>query len=187
MGLYQDIAGRNIAVDPVTEKIQLFDFELSARLGTTEVDKHRSDIDGVIFTIYEILTLDEHFRYAVHHDDQDVKAVENMVDWDVKVAVEGGDEGVKKIRSFLAEWAEGRRLKERNGPITASSPLNWPEIPPDTPIPFMSYPDSENESSLKGKIYPSGYRRANDAMHSGQHVVRWERPSMKSLLANNGN
>lgn len=69
----------------------------------------------------------------------------------------------------------------------ASSPLEWPDYPPQTPVPLLSYPDSDDESSLKGIISPGGFRYLKDAMHTGQHVVRWERPPMKPLLANNAN
>lgn len=181
--VHQDIAGRNLVVDPVTEKIRLFDFELSAKIGGPGVDKHRNDIDGVIFTIYEILTLDDRFR-SIPHWEQDVKAIEEMAEWDVKIPIEAGNGGIKKIRSFLAEWAAGRRSKAQNGHVTAPSQLDWPGFPPQTPVPFMSYPDSDDERS-RGTYHPGGHRYVKNAIDAGQHVVRWERPSTKSLLANN--
>ncbi|OBT70068.1 hypothetical protein VE03_00444 [Pseudogymnoascus sp. 23342-1-I1] len=184
--VHHDIAGRNLAVDPITEKIQLFDFELAAKFGSTEASRFRNDVDGVIFTVYEILTLDDHFR-RIPLDEQDVKPIEEMAEWDVKIPIEAGDGGIKKIRSFLAEWAEGRRSKAKNGPVTASCQLDWPSYPPQTPIPYMRFPDADDKSSLEGTIIPGGYRYAKDAMYTGQHVVRWERPPMKSLLNNNEN
>ncbi|KFY60369.1 hypothetical protein V496_05350 [Pseudogymnoascus sp. VKM F-4515 (FW-2607)] len=184
--VHQDIAGRNLAVDPVTEKIQLFDFELAAKIGSAEESPYRNDVDGVVFTVYEILTRDDHFR-TIPHWDQDVKAVEDMAEWDVKIPIVAGDGGIKKIRSFLAEWAEGRRLKAKNGPVTASSQLDWPSYPPQTPIPYIKYPDSDDEDSIKGTIQTYMIRYAKDAMYTGQHVVRWERPPAKYLLTNNEN
>ena len=184
--VHQDIAGRNLAVDPVTEKIQLFDFGIAAKIGTTEALPYRNDVDAVIFTVYEILTLDGHFR-SNPHDYPDVNAVEKMAEWDVKIPIEAGVGGIKKIRNFLAEWAEGRRSKANNGPVTAPSQLDWPDYPPQTPIPFMSYPDSDREDDLKYVIRPGGSRYAKDARYSGQNVVRWKRPPMQPFLTNNEN
>ncbi|OBT58846.1 hypothetical protein VE04_00847 [Pseudogymnoascus sp. 24MN13] len=175
---HQDIAGRNIVVDPVTEKIRLFDFEFAAKIGSPGVIKYRNDIDHVIFTIYEILTLDDQFRNIAFWD-QDVKAVEEMAEWDVKIPIEAGNGGIKEIRSFLAEWAAGRRSKEQNGPVNAPSQLDWPGFPPQTPVPYTSSDGIYNAGV--------GVRMVKNARIAGQHVVPWGRPSTKSLLANKEN
>lgn len=80
---HQDIATRNLLVDEATENIMLFDFNFSARIGSslrnmgTHFFKERDDITCVIFTLYEILTRDEHFR-SVTHRDRDSSSVLNM-------------------------------------------------------------------------------------------------------------
>ncbi|KFY71689.1 hypothetical protein V499_08116 [Pseudogymnoascus sp. VKM F-103] len=181
-GIYhQDIAGRNIVVDPVTGKIRLFDFEFAAKIGSPSVDIYRNDIDQVIFTIYEILTLDVHFREIASWD-QDVKAIEEMAEWDVKIPIEAGNGGIKEIRSFLAEWAAGRRSKAQNGPVNATSQLDWPGFPPQTPVLYTSRDRAYN---IEGGV--RHIKKAKNAIFEGQHVVRWERPSTKSLLANKEN
>ncbi|TVY13217.1 hypothetical protein LARI1_G008264 [Lachnellula arida] len=176
---HQDISPRNLLVDPVTENIQLFDFDRAAKIGSQGEDRRRNDVDGVIFTIYEILTLDDHFR-TIPFDQQDVKNVEEIETWDVKAPVEEGTEGVEAFRKFLREWAQGRRTKPLKLFSEASSPLDWPDYPPDTPIRYVSYPDSDNEDGAEPITFPGGARTRTDARRNGQHVVCWERPPSTS-------
>ncbi|TVY39865.1 hypothetical protein LOCC1_G004302, partial [Lachnellula occidentalis] len=178
---HQDVSPRNLLVDPVTESIQLFDFDRAAKIGSEEAEERRNDVDGVIFTIYEILTLDDHFR-TIPFDQQDVKEVEEMEIWDVKAPVEEGTGGVEAFRRFLQEWAQMRRSKPLKLFSEASSPLDWPEYPPDTPNPFVSYPDSDNEDDAQPITFPGGSRTRTDARRNGQHAVCWARPPSKSKL-----
>ncbi|ELR02116.1 hypothetical protein VC83_06955 [Pseudogymnoascus destructans] len=104
-----------------------------------------------------------------------------MAELEVKVPIEAGDGGIKKIRSFLAEWAAGRRSKAQNGPVTASSQLDWPDYPPQTPVPFVLYPDSDDESSRKAIYHVGGHRYVKNAIDAVGKAP------MKSLLANNEN
>lgn len=72
---HQDIAPRNLLVDEETDKLLLFDFNFAARIGYPYQEEdheqysvHRDDVKGVIFTIYEIITRDMHFREIPHHE-----------------------------------------------------------------------------------------------------------------------
>lgn len=93
--LHQDIAPRNIAIDPVTNTIKLFDFGYSGKLGFLRTGSKGCswDINAVIFTIYELITLDDQFRRAIPWRDQDVTIVENMTDWPLKADLEEGKGG----------------------------------------------------------------------------------------------
>jgi hypothetical protein len=57
--MHQDIAPRNLLIDE-EDNLRTFDFNYSIM-----IDKHytpdRDDIKGVIFTLYEIITLDGHY------------------------------------------------------------------------------------------------------------------------------
>ncbi|KXH26780.1 hypothetical protein CSAL01_00326 [Colletotrichum salicis] len=64
--MHQDINARNLLVDPSTDNLLLFDFDFSGRIGGTGYVENRNDIKGVIFTLYEIITRDNHFREVPH-------------------------------------------------------------------------------------------------------------------------
>jgi serine/threonine protein kinase len=71
--VHQDIAARNILIDresPTSEtgKIRLFDFDYGARVGLPGCFPEKSDVKGVIFTLYEIITLDDSYRSVPHHE-----------------------------------------------------------------------------------------------------------------------
>jgi serine/threonine protein kinase len=81
---HQDIAPRNLLVDEEADKLLVFDFNFAARIGyPCQEEDHeqysmdRDDVKGVVFTIYEIITRDMHFR-AVPHDEQDSTQIVNM-------------------------------------------------------------------------------------------------------------
>lgn len=72
---HQDIAPRNLLVDEETDKLLLFDFNFAARIGyryqeedNEQYSVHRGDVKGVVFTIYEIVTRDMHYREIPHHE-----------------------------------------------------------------------------------------------------------------------
>lgn len=73
--MHQDVAARNLLIDE-NNNIRIFDFDYSIMIGE-HYTPDRDDIKGVIFTLYEIITLDEHFR-EVPHEEQDAEAVLGM-------------------------------------------------------------------------------------------------------------
>lgn len=81
---HQDIAPRNLLVDEEADKLLLFDFNFAARIGYLyqeedheQYSEDRDDVKGVLFTIYEIITRDMHFR-DVPHDEQDSNKILRM-------------------------------------------------------------------------------------------------------------
>lgn len=81
---HQDIAPRNLLVDEAADRLLLFDFNFAARIGYPYQEEdhdqysvHRDDVKGVVFTIYEIITRDMHFREAPHHE-QDYTKILSM-------------------------------------------------------------------------------------------------------------
>lgn len=68
---HQDVAPRNLLVDPETDDLMIFDFNCAVRIGYPHrIDSYarywdqRNDVKGAIFTLYEIITRDDHFREA---------------------------------------------------------------------------------------------------------------------------
>jgi serine/threonine protein kinase len=63
--MHRDIAARNFLIDPETQQLLLFDFNNGMQIedsSKTPQCHGPSDMDGVIFTIYELLTFNKSFR-----------------------------------------------------------------------------------------------------------------------------
>jgi serine/threonine protein kinase len=73
--VHQDIAPRNLLIDPTTNKILLFDFDRAAPVSQTVLV--RNDVTGVIFTLYQIITEDGHLR-EVPFTEQDPQQVQSL-------------------------------------------------------------------------------------------------------------
>ncbi|KAL5339675.1 hypothetical protein BJX70DRAFT_407981 [Aspergillus crustosus] len=80
--MHQDIAPRNLLVDPETDKIIPFDFDWAAN-GKEGLLDSRDDVSGVVFTLYEIITNDTH-----------------NIEWTCRREL---DSDVSKFRKFLNE------------------------------------------------------------------------------------
>ena len=68
--MHRDIAARNFLLDSQTKRLLLFDFNNGMQIGDpTKIPKFFGppDMDGVIFTIYELLTFDKSFRNGQVH------------------------------------------------------------------------------------------------------------------------
>ncbi|OBT72659.1 hypothetical protein VF21_08570 [Pseudogymnoascus sp. 05NY08] len=52
--VHQDIAPRNLLVDPETDNLLLFDFDRAARIGQPSCFPERNDVNGVIFTLWPL-------------------------------------------------------------------------------------------------------------------------------------
>ncbi|TVY52485.1 Shaggy-related protein kinase theta [Lachnellula cervina] len=58
--MHQDLAPRNLLIDPDTHQLVLFDFNFAAR-GKDGLRDGHDDVSGVVFTLYELITNDAHF------------------------------------------------------------------------------------------------------------------------------
>ncbi|WQF82555.1 Putative tyrosine-protein kinase, active [Colletotrichum destructivum] len=104
--MHQDIAPRNLLVDPSTDNILVFDFSYSGRIGGIGHISKRDDVKGVIFITYEIITLDKHFR-EVPYDQQDPTEIQALAAWHKHPDVHL-DHHVSEYRSVLNHWVKGR-------------------------------------------------------------------------------
>lgn len=57
--LHQDLAPRNILIDPTTHDLKVFDFDMSAKMDGQNGLTTSIDVNSVIITVYEALTGDE--------------------------------------------------------------------------------------------------------------------------------
>ncbi|KAF2463935.1 uncharacterized protein BDR25DRAFT_337634 [Lindgomyces ingoldianus] len=100
--VHQDIAPRNLLIDPTTNKILLFDFDRAAPVSHTV--PVRNDVTGVIFTLCEIITEDGHLR-EVPFTEPDPQQVQSLEQWPVRCKL---DSDVARFRKHLNDWVRQR-------------------------------------------------------------------------------
>jgi len=165
--IHQDIAPRNLVIDPNTNNIQLFDFDRAARVGERDCIPELNDVKGVIFTLYEIITHDDDFRRVPFYE-QDPQAVLDK-EWTLKTHL---DSDISHFRKHLDDWVQRRR---EISDITHSQPkfsldIAVPELNPPTPI--ITSHDEGGEPIYES----SSVQRRFEAVNLKQNVVYWERP-----------
>ncbi|KAJ5781700.1 uncharacterized protein N7518_010183 [Penicillium psychrosexuale] len=177
--MHQDIAPRNLLIDPDTNKILLFDFNWAVSRKELLLDS-RDDVIGVVFTLYEIITNDTHFT-SIPHWDRQMDMVQSISEWTCNREL---DSDVSKFRTFLNEWV-ARRNGDMERYINAPNRLTWPDLPtpPDHSVPFQLGNTRDGEPYMR-----TGVRSRRTAMKLGQYCFRWERPPQSRLLkmAKNG-
>ncbi|KAI2008634.1 hypothetical protein LOZ39_005600 [Ophidiomyces ophidiicola] len=168
--LHQDVAPRNIAVDPETNKVILFDFDRSAPICRME-DPKRNDISGVIFTLYEIITQDNSFR-RVPFEEQDAGRVLALKEWPAKAHL---DNDLSLYRNHLDNWVQIRTKMQNCASIEKGNVFfALPDMPPATPLLVGQYC---NGAPLYSKL---GIQKRTEALKANRSVVSWERsPSQK--------
>ncbi|CAK7275309.1 hypothetical protein SEPCBS119000_006628 [Sporothrix epigloea] len=169
--MHQDIAARNLVIDE-KDNLRIFDFNFSSRI-SEYYDPHRDDMKGVIFTLYEILTLDEQYR-QVPHAERDTAAL-LLQQWekhpDVKL-----DSEVHEFRKVLDDWLEERKTREFKKVDTW---LQWPLMPEPPNGPALVYgPDGE----VTGReIRPEVVLMRRDLIKMEEPYLDWERPASYRL------
>ncbi|PVH98664.1 hypothetical protein DM02DRAFT_595594 [Periconia macrospinosa] len=173
---HQDIAPRNLLVDPETQQILLFDFNCAAS-GKRNLDDTRDDVVGVIYTLYELITGDNSFT-KIPHWERNVDTVYNMSEWPGNREL---DSDVSTFRNFLNEWVTKRRSgDDMQRYLNAPNRITWPDVPtpPDYSVPI------EHGKTSDGKInWITGPRLTRTARKLGQYIFDWQRPPKSRLKA----
>jgi hypothetical protein len=173
--MHQDIAPRNLLIDPNTHKLLLFDFDWVA-CGKKGLLDGRDDITGVIFTLYELITNDTHFT-SIPHWDRNGDMVQNIPEWTCNRQL---DTDISIFRTFLNKWVVTRKTDgDMDRYLNATNRLSWPDLPtaPDYQVPFELGKTWDGE-----KILGTGPRMRRTAMANGQYCFHWERPSQIRML-----
>jgi len=160
--IHQDIAPRNIIID-LEDKLRLFDFDRAVAAGGSWVVPERNDIDGVVFTLYEIVTHNDEFS-AHHFNGQGRDVVLNLKDWDIKAKL---DTDLSLFRQHLTSWIAQRA--KPNQALRVQQVSN-----PDEPPRGRIIVDMDEAGT---PIYDDPpYQTRVKALEFGQNVVSWERP-----------
>lgn len=168
--MHQDIAPRNIVING--DNLQIFDFNYAIMIGK-HYTPDRDDTKGVIFTVYELITLDDHFR-EVPHAQQDAEAVMG-IEWkkhpDVKL-----DSDVKFFRDVLEKWVVERKRRD-----FAPQPtwVRWPFMPD---FPLVNVPVYGSDGTITGtEARPVSFQFRRDLVKMGEPYWNWERPAGSKL------
>lgn len=177
--MHQDIAPRNLLVNPGTYKLVLFDFNWAAR-GKDRLIDGRDDVSSVVFTLYELITNDTHFT-SIPHWDRNIDMVQSISEWLCNHEL---DSDISVFRNFLNEWVAKRRCdKDMERYLNAPSQLIWPDlpIPAEYDIPYEAGKTMDGEPNLV-----TGVRTRRVAIELGQYCFRWERPPQSRLSKQKG-
>ncbi|KAK4034309.1 CBL-interacting serine/threonine-protein kinase 16 [Parachaetomium inaequale] len=181
--IHGDISTWNLLIDPSTDRLKIFDFNLGAKLGcsgdqnqdyrgTFAYDKHRNDVKLAVFTLYEIITRDLSFREENHPHELDAAVVLQMEEWErhPDVRLEEGV-AVAEYRRVLAEWVNARRERDAEIQHYKQAPdfIDWPSLP--------EFPLVEWAGSMMRR--PSQMRK--DMIRRGEPFFKWQRPSTRHL------
>lgn len=172
--MHQDIAPRNLLVDPETQKLLLFDFDQAAH-GERGLREGRDDVAGVAYTLYELITGDTQFAHIPHWD-RYIDMVQDIPEWTCKREL---DSDVSTFRNFLNEWVATRLAgDDMERYLNAPNRLTWPELPtpPDYDVPFELGATVDGETN-----WVTGPRMRRTAVEKGQYVFHWERPPQSRL------
>jgi hypothetical protein len=178
--VHQDIAIRNILINPATDTLQLFDFSHSGRLGWkddgefTNLGSFKSDLNKVVATVYEVITGDTERALPILSLGGDISTIIRRK-W-VKYPDVSLDSDVSCYQRTLRCW-----LRRRNRPYNlithftqAQSPLEWPQ-PWKPEIPALDR-DGNLITTWKGPRSSSCVQRAT-LRALGLKFVEWERPA----------
>ncbi|KAK2589599.1 hypothetical protein QQS21_012722 [Conoideocrella luteorostrata] len=174
---HQDVSPRNLLINPATNALTLFDYNYSGQIGGAGYGEDRNDIKGVIFTLYEIITRDTHFRDVPYYD-QNPADVQSLEEWiqhpDVKL-----DSPVSEYRSVLNDWVDKRQNGRQISHYTeAPEYIDWPEFPEPPPKDTV-FLDSKGNSTVFTGFALEDMRR--DERREGNAILNWERPAQIKL------
>lgn len=152
-----DITPYNLLIDPITDDLIIFDFNLANRLGW-ESENHRkqsyeparNDVKFAAFTLYEIITRDTHLRDENYPHELDAAMVLDTSQGGAAPAWEKHedvvlDAPVAEYRQHLDEWMTTRRAAVTDGGKEEQVPgrrdqapgaFEWPPLPEIPEVPF---------------------------------------------------
>lgn len=178
--VHQDIAPRNLLIDPVTDTLQIFDFSCAGKLGWEGASQDNRlfnnpgnfqiDLMGVVATVYEIITRDTPIAEQILMG-ADISTVEEK-DW-IKHPDVILEADVSTYRTMTKRWLE--RRKQPKTLIThytqAPNPIEWPQVWRPIIPPFDHEGNPVGESQPRSSVPRAAFRAL------GLKSIEWERPA----------
>ena len=177
--VHGDIGSGNLLINPETDNLQVFDFNFGGKLGWEGDAQHnlafryepdRNDVKFVIFTLYEIITRDLHFRLEYYPEEQDSSEVLKMESWEKHSEVRL-DCDVSDYRQVLEDWVKTREKVDKEITHYAQAPdfIDWPSLPE---FPLVYY---------VGSMVRNPYQMRQEMIRRGESFLKWQRPGSQQL------
>lgn len=170
--MHGDVCGRNLLVNEETDTVQLFDFNLAAKLGwegdssphgngAFGYDEHRNDVKCAVFTLYEIITRDLHLREEYYPDELDVSILLDLDTWETHPDAHL-DADPSEYRQILEKWLVKRQNIDKEVHHFSKAPrtISWPPLPA-----------FESAARMRQVLILQG----------GGEFLKWQRPGSKML------
>ncbi|ROV88644.1 hypothetical protein VMCG_10325 [Cytospora schulzeri] len=181
--VHGDICPWNLLINPDTDDLQIFDFNMAAKLGwegdTSDegqgafaFDEHRNDVKCAVFTLYEVITRDLHYRHEYYPHELDTSMVLETDHWEKHPDVHL-DADVPEYRRLLQGWLEERTETDKHVVHFSQLPdaLDWPPLPV-----FPAVHDGE----------PRAAHMRQEMNFWGAGFLRWQRPGSRGLPLSRG-
>ncbi|KAH0016497.1 hypothetical protein KCU78_g7836, partial [Aureobasidium melanogenum] len=160
----QDIAPRNLICleqVPAGSQLKMIDFEYATAMGLPWHVEKFNDVKGVIFTLYEIITLDNSYR-KVHPSEQDSDVVMHLEHWPCRRRL---DTEVETFRVHLKKWVRSRQTTT----LCPTTPPPFPEMPKPRHVTYEDYATGKPVQMIMPQM------PRVDAQKYGNYVVLWQR------------
>lgn len=170
--MHGDVCGRNLLINEEADTVQLFDFNLAAKLGwegdssehgndAFRYDEDRNDVKCAVFTLYEIITRDLHLREEYYPHELDVSILLDLDTWEKHPDVRL-DADPSEYRQILEEWLVKRQDVDKEIDHFSKAPraLDWPPLP-----------DFESAARMRQVLILQG---------EGE-FLKWQRPGSRML------
>lgn len=173
--MHQDISPRNLLFDADADKILLFDWDWVA-YGSYGLLERRDDVNGVVSTVYELITGDTQYT-KIPHWERDITPEQSDRHWRCNREL---DADVSVFRDILDKWVAVRTAPDdMDRYLNAPRRLKWEDQPdpPDYDVPFEHgfFPDGSRELI-------TGPRSRKVARSKGQYCFNWQRPPQSRLM-----
>lgn len=159
--IHQDIADRNLFVNPATGPILLFDFGCSTM--APNAFPGQDNVKGVMFLVYFLITRDPKYS-AYWLQTVDEKEIEHRDKW-VKHAEVELDHDVSVFYDELMAWIRKRRDGRQPTEARHALDIPWPPSPPK---------DMVSLGDLRVNL--SGNCLVRQRIQAGRPVLNWRRP-----------
>ncbi|KAK0666063.1 hypothetical protein QBC41DRAFT_367175 [Cercophora samala] len=179
--VHGDITTWNLLIDPETDDLKIFDFNMGAKLGwegdkdhldTFGYDEDRNDVKLAVFAVYEIITRDISYREETDLEDLDMAQVLDQEEWEQHSDVQL-EEGVpvSEYRRVLTEWVSSRKKTEGEIRFYKQAPefIDWPGLPEFPLVEFV------------GSVTRRPSQMRSEMIKRGEPFIKWQRPPTAQL------
>ncbi|KAK4665432.1 hypothetical protein QC763_401740 [Podospora pseudopauciseta] len=172
--VHRDITTWNLLIDPETDDLQIFDFNMGTKLtwegdndhlNTFGYDEDRNDVKLAVFAVYEIITSGISYREENELENLDVAQVLDQEEWEQHPDVQL-EEGVpvSEYRRVLMEWVSSRKKTEKETTFYKQAP-EFIDSPGQPGFPLVDF---------VGSVTRKASQMRSEMIRRGEPFIRWQ-------------